>query len=486
MIRDRIQTWQPAILQLILLLLLLQLAVTLLTDGFVLSFDEAMWHYIGRNWFRNGLTPYTGGADNKSPLIFAIFGLSDKLFGVNYWFPRVLGTLCQSISVFYIYKIAKHIADHKTGILAASIYGLSLLWHGTGGKYVSYTETYEMLFIILAFYRFLTAGKRKDILISGIFAGIAIAFRLTAVFAVAAILIGCLRKNRSFIFPFFAGILSALGCLLLISFLAGINISAMFNYMVSDNFASGSATDHSFAWKLHNMAGKFIWSPMLLFYPLLLGYIFIKRNADLFVLWLILAFAGICAVGIFDVVHLKELLPALSLISAFFVAYLVDRCKWPSLLVALVAWIIFFPNLSEALRNYNKAFLYDIPDETQYCSPPYTIPGEGARKKLGQWVRDNTSEKDMVYVAGFGAQVQVYTERISPTIYFNVTQTPIAKARLYHDLQLNKPAMILVPLFPEYKQQVGQDIRDFVDSVVSKSYLLQNCMYNYNIYTIRR
>ncbi len=136
-------TFKPArlnYLQIILLLTLLQLAVTLLTDGFALSFDESMWHYIGRNWFRNGLVPYSGGVDNKSPLIFAVFGFSDMAFGVNYWFPRVLGTLCQTISILYIYKIAKHIAGEQAGVLAISFFGLSLLWHGTGGRYVAFTE----------------------------------------------------------------------------------------------------------------------------------------------------------------------------------------------------------------------------------------------------------------------------------------------------------------------------------------------------------
>ena len=62
----------------------------------IITFDESMWHYIGRNWIRNGLVPYQGGVDNKSPLIFLIFGISDWLFGVNYWFPRLLGIAVQS------------------------------------------------------------------------------------------------------------------------------------------------------------------------------------------------------------------------------------------------------------------------------------------------------------------------------------------------------------------------------------------------------
>ena len=103
--KTQARSWEPTLLQVIIMLALMQLFIALLTNGFALSADEAMWHYIGRNWFRHGLAPYSGGADNKSPLIFAVFGFSDWLFGVNYWFPRVLGTVCQSVGIYYIYKI---------------------------------------------------------------------------------------------------------------------------------------------------------------------------------------------------------------------------------------------------------------------------------------------------------------------------------------------------------------------------------------------
>src|SRR6202012_5875150 len=123
------------IFYLLIALTCLQLFITLLTNGFAFSQEEAMWHYIGRNWFRHGLVPYRGGADNKSPLFYVIFGLSDYLFGVNYWFPRVLGTIVQSMGIFYVSKIAKQIYGKQAELLAGSFYGLSVLWHGADGRY---------------------------------------------------------------------------------------------------------------------------------------------------------------------------------------------------------------------------------------------------------------------------------------------------------------------------------------------------------------
>jgi len=268
--------------------------------------------------------------------------------------------------------------------------------------------------------------------------------------------------------------------------IAGISLHDLLIYGLTDNFGSGSATDHTLLWKWHNFSAKFLLSGMLLFYPFLLGYLFIKRKGDLFMLWLILAFTAVNAVGIYDVVHLKELLPALSLISAFCLNYLLDRYKFSTNLVLLVLWIVFFPNLSEQLVAAQRLLSNNNNPTQKFCAPPYTIPDEGTRKLLGQWVRDNTSAQDKVYVAGYGAQVQAYSERISPTIYFNVTQTEVAKARFYSDIRSNKPSIILVPLFPEYKQTVSADMRQFVDSLVAKNYQLQCCMYNYGIYGIKK
>lgn len=67
-------------LQIIFVLAIFQFVISFLTEPMMLTFDESMWQYIGRNWIRNGLVPYSGGIDNKSPFIFLVFGISDKLF----------------------------------------------------------------------------------------------------------------------------------------------------------------------------------------------------------------------------------------------------------------------------------------------------------------------------------------------------------------------------------------------------------------------
>jgi len=470
-------------LQLIALLAMLQLAVALLSNGFVLSFDESLWQYIGRNWFRNGLAPYSGGVDNQSPLIFALFGLSDKLFGVNYWFPRVVGVLFQAAGMFYIYKIANHLSGKTAGLLAISFYGLSLMWHAGGGKYPSYTETYEVTFIIISVYYYLRAQTKSDYVISGCMAGIGLGCRISAFFAIGAVFISVLRKSRGNALLFCAGIVLSFGCLLLWAVMAGINIHALYTYAFADNFNSGSPYDHTPMWKLEQFTEKFFYTEIILFYPLIIGYWLIKKGIDLFTLWLIFAFAGIAFIGEFTWIHLKELLPALSLMSALVVAQMVNKYNLSFKRVMIVAWIVFFPKLLEPVLNLKKLLHPTVDTIAANNKLAYTWPDEETRKKLGWWVKDHTTGQQKVFVAGFGSQIQVYSERQS--VYFNQMQTRLAKNELYRNLLLHKPAMILVPLFPQYRQHTGADLRKFVDDLVNRDYALTTTKYSYHIYMLK-
>ena len=107
------------------------------------------------------------------------------------------------------------------------------------------------------------------------------------------------------------------------------------------------------------------------------------------------------------------------------------------------------------------------------------------KKELGLWIRSTTNEQQKVFVAGYGARVQVFAERQSPTIYFNVTQTKIAKERLFYDLQANSPEIIAIPQFPEYTKYVGEDIRSFINNLVTTRYVFNRCIYGYNIYNLK-
>ncbi len=484
-LREPTRKFEFGPLHLLLLLALLQLAVTLLTDGFSLSFDESMWHYIGRNWFHHGLTPYTGGVDNKSPLIFALFGLSDKLFGVNYWFPRVVGTCCQCAGIFYVYKIAKHIAGKQAGMLAMLLYGLSLLWRITNGKFVSVTQTYEITCIIIAYYRMLAAVRGRDYFISGVFAGLGLAFRISAIFGLGALFISTCRKGKTAALQLIAGVLLSVAILAVLSMISGINLREFVFYGFTDNFGPGSPTDYSFLWKLDHFSEKFFYSELVLFYPAVIAYILLVKKTDWLILWMIFEFAGINIVGMYDRSHLKDILPSFSLSAALALAWLINKYNLSVKQITLVIWICFFPKLIEPLVSFKKLFtgVHDNPDKL--CQAPYPATDDYFKKQLGLWIKANTPEQEKVLVAGIGAEIQVYSERISPGIYFNATRTNFAKARFVSEIKAEKPGMIAIPLSFEYQRDTGLEIREFLSALIRDEYYFDSCKYGYSIYRIK-
>ncbi|WP_259065212.1 ArnT family glycosyltransferase [Mucilaginibacter sp. X4EP1] len=484
--RYAISNYKPTLLHVIIILTLLQLFIALFTNGFAFSQEEGMWHYIGRNWFRNGLAPYQGGVDNKSPLFFAIFGLSDKLFGVNYWFPRAFGTLCQSIGIYFIYKIANRLSGHRAGLLAISFYGLSVLWHGVDGRYVSFTETYDVMFVIVSFYFFLNfPEKNKGLFLSGFCGAIGAAFRLSALFGVVTLFIVSLKKSKKSALVFSIGFLSGISLLLLTATLVGINIKDIYIYSFADNFGQGSTTYHNLLWRMVQFYNMFFYSEVILFYPLVIIYIYIKKRIDWLLLWLILAFVGINVIGNYARVDLKDLLPALSLVGALAVSYLIDKYQLSIKKIMIIIWVVFSPKIVEPLLNFTRLFTGEFQKAKNFCHAPFIEPDESASRQLGLWVKANTSPTDKVFVAGFGSQVQAYSERMSPTIYFNVTQTVVAKKRFLLDMEKNKPEMILVPLFDEYKLYVDPDLRLYIDKLVAADYTFDQCMFNYGVYRLK-
>lgn len=468
---------------LIFIMSMIQLAVAFFTDPMAITFDESMWHYIGRNWIKNGMVPYQGGVDNKSPLIFLIFGVSDWFFGINYWFPRLLGIAVQSLGIYFLYKIATKTTNKQAAIFAISFYGLSLIWRSTGGKYVSYTETYALTFTIMAVYYSIFCDNNQKVLIGGLFAGLGFGFRLTAVFGILPMLLFIFKRNPKSGVIFLTGVMTSMGILLIFSGIAGISTTDLLFFGVVDNFGTGSATAHSLAWRVQRFSEGFFYSELILFYPAVIGYFILIRKFDFLKAWLACEFLGIVLLGMYDRSHFKNLLPVLSLMSAFVVSFLIENRPLPPRMILLGIWIVFFPKTFEPLYAIKK-LLNSGNNQANPNGESADDDNVGLKRKIGLWIRSHAHPGEKVYVAGYGAEIQLYSEHISPSIYFNVTQTSYARNRLFRDLISDKPAMIAVPLSQKYAQSVDADLRGFVDSLTAKDYYLDTSMYDYKIFRL--
>jgi hypothetical protein len=475
----------PSLLYLMLLFFILQVFVSFLTYNHSLTFDEAIWQYIGRNWFRNGLVPYTGGVDNKSPLIYAIFGLSDRFFGINYWLPRLSGICFQSAGLFFVYKIAKHFSGEFAGKLSITIYGLSLLWHATGGKYVSYTESYAVAFIVAAVYTALAAKTNRRLFISGILAGAGLLFRFTAFFGISAMLIYLVVTKKWLSLFFISGVAISIAAIGMLLSFSGIQLHDLLVYTFADNFGPGSVTDHSIFWKMDSLFTHAFFSEFVLFLPGLAAYFFIKQKNKFMILWLIAEFAGISAIGAFSNQHFKNLLPSLSIINALVITHLAENSGIAQKKILVIIWLCFFPKLLEPLVVLKQRIFGSNQKQKDYCVNPDEEPDDYSKRKMGLWIRSNTQIQEMVLVAGYGAIVQAYSERLSPSVYFNLTQTKAAKTKLNADITNKKPGMILVPLSEQYFKKIDPETQNSINELIAGNYYFQKCMFGYNIYIIK-
>ena len=431
------------------------------------------------------MIPYQGGVDNKSPLIFLIFGVSDWFFGINYWFPRLLGVAVQSLGIYFLYKIAAKTINKQAAIFAMSFYGLSLIWRSTGGKYVSYTETYALTFTLMAVYFSVVCNSNRKVLLGGLFAGLGIGFRLTAIFGILPMLLFIFKRNRKSGVIYLTGVMTSIGALLFFSGIAGISPNDLLFFGVIDNFGSGSATSHTLAWKAQRFSEGFFYSEIILFYPAVICYFFLVRKLDFLKAWLGCEFLGIVLLGMYDRSHYKNLLPVLSLMSAFVVSFLIENRPLPPRMILLGIWIVFFPKTFEPLYAIKKLFNSGH-KHTNPNGESADDENVGLKRTIGLWIRSHAHRGEKVYVAGYGAEIQLYSEHISPSIYFNVTQTSYARNRLFRDLISDKPAIVAVPLSQKYVQTVDADLRGFVDSLTAKDYRLDTSMYDYKIFRLEK
>ncbi len=375
--------------------------------------------------------------------------------------------------------------SRRAGLFAISFYGLSLLWRSTGGKYVSYTETYAVTCIIMAVYFCIVCQKNSHAYIGGLLAGLGLGFRFSAVFGIIPVFIFTFRRERLAALTFVLGILTSIMALIFLAEWSGIKLNEFIFYGFSDNFGAGSATSHSAAWKMQRFADSFFYSELILFYPALVFYFFLNRKFDFFKTWLFSEFTGIIILGMYDRNHFKDLLPAMSLMSAFAVYFLMNNYHAPLKQILLGLWIVFFPKTFEPLFAVRKFFTskssQDLTGKNEVA-----FENENFKRLVGLWIRSKTNVSDKVFVAGYGAQIQAYSERESPSIYFNVTQTPYAKKRLFDDLSSNKPTIMVIPLTASYTSVVDSDLQFFVKDFVSKNYTLDTCIYDYNIFRYNR
>jgi Dolichyl-phosphate-mannose-protein mannosyltransferase len=472
-----------------ILLFLLAVFIVISANG-RMGNDEGIWSYIGRIWAQEGVPPYAGAVENKTPGIFGLYAISWILFGVNVHFVRALGIIAVLLTAWTVYQIGKALAGHLAGVFGMLIFGLTMSWHVLDGHYPAQTETFMVLFSTLSFYGVIKGAASRHWkrwgLAAGFSMGLAIAFKQIAVTTALALGVFFLLSARPVLTPRkrlggIALIGLGIGLATLLSlvplWLSGVTFDEYVRgawLLLLNQGSSASVQDHISGFG--NVWGN---SRMVLFYPGLALLLFRKRPfrqasfAGLGV-WLFFDFLGANSSGIYWGHQLKQIVPSLSVLTGVLLGDLFARpgqekgvaVRHASTAVFAIV-LMMFPYRSLARNVYLNTLR--VPD---------------VHKEIGRWLKDHTTGRDLVYIAGSeGNPILSYSERVSASAYFNslFVTSGADRERLLADLAEKPPAYILKPRIPADPGALADEGPAPVD-VVLKDYRLERSQYNWAFY----
>jgi 4-amino-4-deoxy-L-arabinose transferase-like glycosyltransferase len=453
----------PALFALFLFLLLMLISLTKAMNN-----DEGMWSYIGRVWSENGIPPYLGTVENKTPGIFEFFALSNILFGVNLLFARLVGVAVIVFSALLIFNIGNKLHSRNAGVISMYIFGLTTTWGLLDGECVSQTESFMILFSTLSFYFVLKGKDQKHWkalnLLAGISIGLAIAFKQIAIMTTIALVIFVIiyvfkDKPRRDLFIALILIITGIVISTLLSIvpllLSGVTLKDYYDgaWMILLNPGSSANSPD----RLYGFFRVWFNSRMVVFYAAFILLVFqrdIVKNKFFIalIIWLFFDFMGVNAAGTYFGHQLKQIIPSLSLIVGILLANIlavgnpenIENTETKNVSkIILVLILILFPYQDVVINGYLKGY----PEND---------------KKLGLWLKEKTNPDDYIYVlARSGNPVLSYSERISSSKYFNsffVTGEK-EKKQVLSDLNAKPPVYIL---WNTNKAFPGNEIEEYI------------------------
>ncbi|MCD6459513.1 glycosyltransferase family 39 protein, partial [bacterium] len=445
----------------------------------LMGIDEGVWSYIGTAWGKFEIPPLKGALDDKTQGIHIIYAVSNLLFGVNVWFARLLGCMALTWSSFIIYSICLKLRNYFAGITAMLVFGLAMAWRSVDGAYTAQTESFMVLFNLLAIKMIVDIYWEQPkrffykLFLCGFFIGCALSFKQTALFSAAAVVIIYYLVNRNFKLGnrnFLFGLLFiSLGCITsLILFYIPLLLSAVsvMDYFcaawlnILSMFASQSGSAASTAVRINGFSIAWGTGKIVLFYPLIILFFIYRlklKNEQKFFLfyglliWQFFDFLSVNAVGYYWSHQFKQIIPSFAVISGLSLSGLLEKStrnpqktnrNFYFLLVIIT--LLWFPYGTVADR-FNQERTDDF-------------------RKLGNLIEKNTQSDDYVYVFatlnyGYGMIVQAYSQRKSPTRYFAPFSLGLngAAEKISNDIIKKNTRLVVVP--SAIKNRLPQPIR---------------------------
>lgn len=447
--------------------------------------DEAIWNYVAHAWLRFGLPPYLGTVENKTPGIFFLFAVSNRLAGVNFWLPRLLGILSSALTCLGIYAIGRRLSGRAVGLLAMLLYGLTTASPIMDAPFTAQTETFMLAFSVLAAYLLVTTRQAASlrahlpaIFFAGCSLGAAIAFKQTAVITAAGLFFFYLSLKAphsrtagavirdSLLFA--GGVVLVTGASVVPLLMSHVSFADYLDGAWLLLRESGSSVS-SLIYRL-NRAMFTMESTELQCYALLIVVLLAVRKrlpgtvplAGLLA-WFAFELFAVNSSGTYWGHQLRQALPPLTLLGgmAWWALIKANFTRepapgWPhyALIAASIA-LIWLPPLGWC------------PLSNQEC----------AARDTYTWVRDHTTARDYVYTFGVynANQILAYSGRRASSRYFNqyFLKSPGVEAEIRRELAEKPPAYIVIEMHRSLSLTDDLKVPTWVDTLITQSYDLE-------------
>ncbi len=433
--------------------------VLLWSVGYVsdIAIDEGLWNYIGNLWVHYGIPPYVGAVENKTPGIFEVFALSNLLFGVNYWFPRLLGVLSMAAAALLICYLGRALHGRMAGAFAGVIFALTMSWARLEGYWPAQAESFMVFFITLGFlFIVMSRGKTDNTRLfaafaAGLAAGVAIQFKQIAVFSAGAMLAFILLESRTslkdrLVFRgglFVAGLLVGILVMLIPLFLSGVTLWDYIDGAWLILFQGGTAAPLSIRiTKGYNFwfrsEGVLFW--LLVFIFLVQGKRFLAERGPFWgvLTWLLFDFIASNSSGYYYGHQLKQFVPPVALAGGIAIAQIFRSLYRANIIPSKD----FSSRVLVSLAILALVWWGFSATKTQRES------GFDLQRNIAFWLKNNTTPDDYIYVntlAGGGCAILAYSERRCPSRYFTymLLSRKGALEEFRRDMHENKPKFIV-------------------------------------------
>jgi hypothetical protein len=129
------------------------------TLAYPFGLDQGTFAYMAAGLLE-GRLPYIGTWDHQMPGGVVLHAIEIALLGKSIVMFRAADLVYQLLNIALIYGIARRIADRAAALLAAGTF--ALIYQGYGPWNTGQREGFALLFVLLAFYLYLTRDRRAD------------------------------------------------------------------------------------------------------------------------------------------------------------------------------------------------------------------------------------------------------------------------------------------------------------------------------------